>query len=147
MAGAKVAYVANQQFEVGLAAVGFYSQQDLMPDNGIVGVYGGLHIEPILFSKSKFNLSFPFLIGGGALDYLNGEIEDEHTDIEEWDAFFVAEPGVNLLYNISRYIQIEVGAKYRFTSNVNLPSYPISRINGFSAGLGIKFGRFQFGQK
>ena len=52
-----------------------------------------------------------------------------------------------MLYNISRYIQFEAGVKYRFSSRLNLESdYDISRINGFSAGLGIKVGVFNMGR-
>ncbi|MGB5202871.1 MAG: hypothetical protein WBN63_01685, partial [Eudoraea sp.] len=64
-------------------------------------------------------MSFPVLIGGGAVGYLNGDIDDPFTDVDQWDAIFVFEPGVNVLYNISRYVQLEAGLKYRFSSSTD----------------------------
>ena len=148
----KVAYVANQQFEVGFIGVGFYSDTNKLGlstnDRDLVGAYGGLHLEPIVFSKSKVNLSFPLLIGGGAVGLLEGDIDDDSTiNDDDWDPVFVIEPGANVLYNINRYIQLEAGVRYRFSSRVNFkPEYSLSRINGFSAGLGVKIGVFNMGR-
>ncbi|WP_139063714.1 hypothetical protein [Flagellimonas eckloniae] len=148
----KVAYVANRQFEVGFAAVGFYSQQDLRIDTfetlDFAGGYAGLHVEPILFGRSKVNLSFPILVGAGAVVY----VEDNNRDIDidfdrnDWDEVFVVEPGINVLYNISRYVQLEIGARYRFSSKIDLAPNRIKNINGFSAGFGIKVGIFNMGR-
>ncbi len=147
----KIAYVANQQFEVGFVGTGFYSDLNNLGidfnNRDLVGFYGGLHLEPILFSKHKLNLSFPLLIGGGAVGLVQGNIDDAVWDDDDWEPVFVVEPGINVLYNISRYIQFEAGVKYRFSSRINLePEYDFSRINGFSAGLGIKVGVFNMGR-
>ncbi|WP_298535384.1 hypothetical protein [uncultured Algibacter sp.] len=148
----KVAYVANQQFEIGFIGTGFYTDLNrLGTDNlnrDLAGFYGGLHLEPIFFGKSKFNLSLPLLIGGGAVGLLNEDVFNDVTiEEDDWKGVFVAEPGVNVLYNISRYIQLEAGIKYRFSSKLNLrPEYNISNINGFSAGIGVKLGVFNMGR-
>lgn len=147
----KIAYVANKQFEVGFAGVGFYSQQDFRVNNfenwDLAGGYGGLHVEPILFGRSKINLSFPLLVGLGAVVYVDSDYRNQSVDFEkDWDEIFVAEPGINLLYNLSRYVQLEVGARYRFSSKVDLVPDRLSNINGFSAGLGIKVGIFNMGR-
>jgi hypothetical protein len=148
----KIAYVANQQFEIGFVGTGFYTDLNrLGTDNlnrDLAGFYGGLHLEPIFFSKSKFNLSLPLLIGGGAVGLLNEDVFDDVTvDEDEWKGVFVVEPGVNILYNVSRYIQLEAGVKYRISSKLNFnPEYDISNINGFSVGIGIKLGVFNMGR-
>ena len=147
----KVAYVANQQFEIGFIAVAFYSDLNRLGlDNNnrdLGGVYGGLHLEPILFSKSKVNLSFPLLIGAGAVTLFEDDVENVVIDDDDWKHVFVAEPGVNVLYNINRYIQLEAGVKYRFSSRLNFqPEYNLKRINGFSGGIGIKIGVFNMGR-
>ncbi|AUP77408.1 hypothetical protein [Flavivirga eckloniae] len=148
----KVAYVANQQFEVGFIAVGFYGDLNRVGLDGnskdIGGFYAGLHLEPILFSKSKVNLSFPLLIGGGAAALIEDNTEEEVVlEDDDWEHLFVAEPGVNVLYNINRYIQIEAGIKYRLTSKLDFdPEYNIKRINGFSGGIGLKVGVFNMGR-
>ncbi len=153
-AGVKVAYVANQQFEVGLAGTIFYSEQDFYKntfsvDEDLFGGYGGQDLEPILFSKSKINLSFPMLIGVGAIGYIGDDFDNDprfDDDFDDVDAIFVFEPGVNFLFNISRYLQLEAGAKYRFSNKFNIDNSDISRLNGFSAGIGIKVGVFNMGR-
>jgi hypothetical protein len=155
MGGLKVAYVANQQFEVGFAGNFIYSDQDLYNTSlsqreDLIGAYGGLHLEPILFSKSRVNLSFPLLIGAGGIGYIDDNFDDEHFDEDfdedDFDPFFVAEPGVHLLFNVSRYLQLEAGVKYRITSKVDLRPNGIDNVNGFSAGIGIKVGVFNMGR-
>lgn len=153
----KIAYVANQQFEVGLSTVGFYSQQNLAgnlssTNQDLIGGYVGLHLEPIFFSKSKVNLSFPIMVGAGAIGYVDGDYFEnddhdfDHDDFETSDVVFVIEPGINALFNVSRYVQLELGIKHRFSSSIELVPNSIKRINGFSAGLGIKVGIFNMGR-
>lgn len=148
----KIAYVANREFEVGFAAVGFYSQQNIRTDAfeelDFAGGYAGLHIEPILFGRSKVNLSFPVLIGAGAVVYVEDNRRDVDIDFErdDWDEVFVVEPGINLLYNLSRFVQLEVGVRYRFSSKIDLEPNRIKNINGFSGGFGIKVGIFNMGR-
>lgn len=155
MGGLKVAYVANQKFEVGFAGNFIYSEQNVFNrQNGfnedLIGGYGGLHLEPIFFSKSAVNLAFPILIGGGAVGYVNKDTidRDEDIDFAEDDValLFVLEPGVSALFNINRYLQIEAGVKYRFSNKIDLFESPVNRINGFSAGIGIKVGVFNMGR-
>ncbi len=151
----KVAYVANQQFEVGFLARGLYSRQNIFnPRSGdnddLFAGYAGFHLEPILFGKSLVSLSFPVFIGGGAVGYVDRDIveNDEDFDFEDddLDAVFVLEPGVSALFNISRYVQLEAGVRYRFSSKIELTDSPIDRINGFSGGIGIKLGIFNMGR-
>ena len=155
--GLKIAYVANRQFEVGLSTIGFYSQQNLAgnlsdTNEDLIGGYLGLHLEPIFFSKSRVNLSFPVMFGGGALGYVDGDsfknddYDYDYDDFETSDILFVVEPGVNLLFNVSRYLQLEAGVKYRFSSEIDLLPDSVRRINGFSAGVGIKVGIFNMGR-
>ncbi|WP_242204601.1 hypothetical protein [Aestuariivivens insulae] len=149
-ASLKIAYVANQQFEIGFEGITLYSDfnnQGLSDSNNdLVALYGGLHLEPILFSKSKLNLSFPLLVGGGAAAILEDHTNDYIIDHEDWEAVFVLEPGVNLLFNLNRYVQLEAGVKHRFSSRLSFNNSPISRINGFSVGLGVKVGVFNMGR-
>lgn len=154
MGGLKLAYVANQQFEAGFSGNFLYSDQDFFDTasgrrEDLIGAYGGLHLEPIFFSKSRVNLSFPLLIGGGGVGYIDDDFDDdfeEELDEDDFDPFFVAEPGVSALFNISRYLQIEAGLKYRFTSKVTLRADGVNNLNGFSAGIGLKVGVFNMGR-
>lgn len=151
----KVAYVANRKVEVGFVGTFFYSQQNYFNamegiNEDLIGGYGGLHIEPIFFSKSMVNLSFPILIGGGGLGVIDSDFENdenfEEDNLVEADAFAIVEPGINVLFNVSRYLQLEAGVKYRFSSKIDLEPASLERINGFSAGIGIKVGVFNMGR-
>ncbi|WP_350291812.1 hypothetical protein [uncultured Croceitalea sp.] len=153
--GIKVAYVANQQFEVGFEGKFLYSEQNIFNttnnlNEDLFAAYAGFHLEPIFFSKSRVNLSFPLFIGGGAVGYIDGDAvrrdEDINIDEDDVDPVFVLEPGMSALFNISRYVQLEAGIKYRFSSKIELTNSPINRINGFSAGIGIKLGIFNMGR-
>lgn len=155
--GLKIAYVANQQFEIGFAGSFFYSDQNIYRgisafDEDLIGGYGGLHLEPIFFSKSLVSLSFPVMIGAGGMGYIDDNFNKEDFDEQEFEdnaqAFFIIEPGINALFNVSRYLQLEAGMRYRITSTVNDTGGfdPIKRINGFSAGVGIKVGVFNMGR-
>lgn len=155
LGGLKIAYVANQQFEVGFVGKFLYSEQDIFNNDlsrteDLIGAYGGLHIEPIFFSKSRINLSFPLLVGVGGVGYIGDNFNDDDFEEEltedDFDAVFVAEPGVSLLFNVSRYLQFEAGMKYRFSSKVDLVPGNLKNINGFSAGIGIKVGIFNMGR-
>jgi hypothetical protein len=155
LGGLKLAYVANRQLEIGFAGKFLYSNQDVFnPASGtnddLFAAYGGLHLEPILFGKSKVSLSFPVLIGAGAVGYIDRDAvrNDVDVDIDEddVDAVFVLEPGVSALFNINRFVQLETGVKYRFSSQIELIDSPVDRINGFSAEIGIKLGIFNMGK-
>lgn len=151
----KIAYVANRQLEIGFVGTVFYADQNLpnvFPNNNgdLIGAYGGLHLEPIFFGQKKINLSFPLLLGSGVVGYIEDtEFRDDFEfdeNGEDWDVAFVIEPGVSLLYNISRYAQLEIGAKYRFSSQIRLEPASITNINGFSVGFGFKLGVFNLGR-
>ncbi len=151
----KIAYVANQQFEVGLLLKGLYSEQDIFNPRSntrddLLASYAGFHLEPILFGKSRVSLSFPLLIGGGAVGYIERNIgrnsDDFDLENDDIDPIFVLEPGVNALFNISRFVQLEAGIKYRFSSKIELADSPIDRINGFTGEIGIKLGIFNMGR-
>ena len=153
----KLAYVANRKLEIGFEGTFFFSE--VPNETGVyqgdqallVGGYGGLRLEPILFGNKFVSVSFPLLIGGGGITLLEereqGGYEftsDQYDNGEfEFDHFFIVEPGVNLLYNISRFVQLETGIKYRFSEEYDVPFYGKGKMNGFSAGIGIKIGIFK----
>lgn len=157
----KLAYVANRKLEIGFEGTFFFSMQpnEIPTFRGdevlLIGGYGGIRLEPILFGNRFVSVSFPILIGGGSVTVLEEKesggfdfTSDEFDSGEfEFDSFFIVEPGVNLLYNISRFVQIETGIKYRFSESFRQELYGKDNIKGFSAGIGLKVGIFNMGRK
>ncbi|NJB69794.1 hypothetical protein GGR42_000256 [Saonia flava] len=150
-----VAYVVDRKLILGLGWTSFYSEQNFTQftfsdDIDFAGGYGGFHIEPILFSEKKVNLSLPVLIGLGYVGYLDKVFDRDGTNEllinNNNDLVFVVEPGINVLYNISRYVQLEAGIRYRISDKIDLEPHYIKNINGFSAGLGIRLGVFNLGR-
>jgi hypothetical protein len=145
--GMSLNYVMNHFLEVGLAGKWFYTEKDepAFSDQDIVltGGYGGLHISPSLFYTERVHVSFPLILGAGAVGYYDEELADifDHDyDAEDWDVMFVAEPGVNVVFNIARFFKMETGISYRITNEVKLDDLPEYRMDGISLGIGFKFG-------
>lgn len=183
--GARGAWVIDHSFGIGLGGYGFMAdpKQDIYLENkeySISGGYGGLILEPIIAGKFPVHLSFPVLIGAGGIAYthnwqhyndepnynnnttleqiMDNEYNDDNdyqTQYESSDAFFVVEPGVELEFNMLKFLRIALTASYRYTSNINMayklpnPNAPDPNIigsqdmlNGYNFGMALKFGKF-----
>jgi len=148
--GFRGAWIIGHTFAIGIGACGF--SNDLNIDNvpgaheyGLRGGYGGLLMEPILLPKFPVHLSFPILLGAGGVEYVNSYYNDNFdrfTYVEDSDAFFVAEPGVELEMNLLKFVRLAIGASYRFTKDVNIENEKHDVLNGYNFGLALKFGKF-----
>lgn len=142
--GAKLAYVANRRMELGFAVRGFYSElkdvdRSFNSDFDAYGIYGGFHIENVIFDKRKVKLSIPLLLGIG---YIQGS----GPFLKNSDMMGVLEPGLNALYNVNKYVQFECGLKYRFSTPIDPVPNVIDNINGLSFIIGTKVGVFNLGK-
>ncbi len=148
--GGRGAWIIGHSFAIGLGGYGFGN--DLYLDNvtssqeySINGGYGGLILEPIVLPKFPFHLSFPILLGAGGAEYIKSTYRDEFdpdVNVEDSDAFLVAEPGVELEMNLIKWIRLSVGASYRFTSDIHLAEKKHDVLNGYNLGVTLKFGKF-----
>ncbi len=144
----KAAYIMNRSLEVGLAGVGFYSDlQDgdfFDGDASLIGGYGGLHIAPVIMPLKRVHLAFPILLGAGAVGYddeLWGSPGDLRWD-DDWDEIFVAQFGANVVFNITRNFQLELGARYLKTTDIELDRINDLDLDGWTGGFGFRFGWF-----
>ncbi len=168
--GGRGAWIMNHAFSIGAAGYGFFNEASPAPinlgmdeDYRIGGGYGGLLIEPIIAGKFPVHISLPVLIGAGGLVYTkdyrdtwnsmnNEEWEPYHEDA---DAFFIIEPGVELEFNLLKFVRVSFGAYHRFTSEIILESdmevsdpsistelAPRDVLNNFTFGFALKFGKF-----
>jgi len=128
--GARVAWVANHHFALGLAGRGFFSDfnNNATYDPSeyfLAGGYGGLLFEPIVAPMFPVHVSFPILLGiggvtaspSGGWDNFNYSYNNYYYDN---DMYFVLEPGVDIEFNIAKFFRIAVGASYRLTDGINL---------------------------
>ncbi|MCW3804968.1 hypothetical protein [Plebeiibacterium marinum] len=157
--GAKGGWLINHSFTIGLGGYGFITE----PESDLVleekyeyaGGYGGLLIEPIIAGIQPIHVSFPILIGAGGIAYNNhygyeddnDEWDDEYY--EDSDAFFVIEPGIEIEFNVIKFMRLAILGSYRYTSNINLEYRSTgnqigtnSMLRGWNVGLCMKFGKF-----
>jgi hypothetical protein len=148
--GARGAWIINHSLAIGLGGYGFVNDinYDNVFDNNLdynlAGGYGGLFIEPILGSKLPVHLSFPVLFGLGGIAYV-----EHHNNWDYWwstndrsDVYWVFEPAVELEFNIMRHFRMAATASYRFTSAINMRYTDPEILEGLTAGLVFKFGKF-----
>ena len=148
----KGAWVINHNIALGFAGSSFFNNLDKSSssqDEFLGGGYGGFYFEPIIFSKSPVHLAFPVLIGGGGISTIpkNHWDWDNGTYPNEYDIFFVVEPGVELELNMVKFFRIALGASYRFTNGVVLnytTGNEVSKdaLDAFNFYINFKFGKF-----
>ena len=103
--------------------------------------YGGLELEYVVNSPKLIHLSFHTLIGAGSIGYRERDDHFEWDDDSD-DIFFVAEPGANLMLNVTEFFRIGLGFSYRFINGVDLEGLSDSGLDGVSTNLTLKFGKF-----
>jgi hypothetical protein len=168
--GARGAVIINHSFALGLGGNGFISEpvndKNLNNDFEFAGGYGGLVFEPIIGARQPIHLSFPILVGAGGIGYTQhwGDQYDEDKDFNDYNedskAFFVFEPGVEIEFNMIKFMRVAITGSYRYTSDINLkykehfsmdsssPGIsgtsiaPGDLLRGFNVGLIMKFGKF-----
>lgn len=150
--GATIALIANHGLAIGLSGEGFFTEPFSLPSGsdtryGYAGGYGGLLIEPIVFPTYPVHISFPILLGAGGIakSRLAGFYDPyDYVDvyIEDADAFFIAEPGIEIEFNVTRWMRLAAGGTYRFTTTLSDPVFHSDILNGFTGGISLKFGMF-----
>jgi hypothetical protein len=143
--------ILGHSFCIGVGGAGFINTYEYDPalnkDVSLVGGYGGVFVEPILFPKSRVHLSFPVLVGIGGAAYTSW-VQDQNEDypqdsnVEETSVFLVLEPAAELEFNFTKFFRLAAFLSYRFASDLDLTSVGPEPLNEFSAGLRFKFGKF-----
>lgn len=154
MLGARGAWIINHSLAVGLGGKVFANEYEYNvlegEDVNLQGGYGGFLIEPILGGQQRIHLAVPILIGAGGIVHADEYHHDRYYDdyyshrdyINDSEAFFVLEPGVELELNLLRFFRVSLGGYYRYTSQIDLYDTPSDVLNGFSYEIAFKFGKF-----
>ncbi|NTW23623.1 MAG: hypothetical protein HGA37_02895 [Lentimicrobium sp.] len=155
----RIAARLGHGFSIGLAGSGFtdciyglnYDRPQLSPEGYYIeGGYGGLLLEPVFAPDFPVHLSFPILIGAGGVaftesqedyDWNEWEFEDNHYVLES-KAFLVVEPGVELEFNLSRFVRMGAGISYRFTNSIAVGGKREHLLNGITGAINLKVGIF-----
>jgi hypothetical protein len=151
-AGGTFAMIANHGLAIGFSGKGFFSEPYEVSDithtsHSYAGGYGGILIEPILFPKYPVHVSFPILLGGGGIArsvLYNYYYPYEYTEVfvENAEAFLIAEPSIEIEFNVARWMRLGLGASYRLTTVFEPSSFETNPLNGFTGGFSLKFGKF-----
>jgi hypothetical protein len=152
MIGLRGAWVINSSFAIGIDLNGVIPTtkfHDVDPggrhEGILLGGYGGLFLEPIIWSNKIVHLTIPLSMGAGWLGYVE-DWEDEmyyySGDLLDDDVFWYLEPGINAEVNITNYFRINVGISKRFTQDLNLYNTSSDAFDKLNYSLTLKFGGF-----
>ena len=105
----------------------------------------GLMTEYVLASNKKVHLNMNLVTGAGFLlqydrDNLNNWHFDDHDATTHF--FVVLEPGVQLEFNLLKWMRFSPGASYRRVFGNQAPGLSDTDLSGLSGSLTLKFGRF-----
>lgn len=153
--GGRLAWIINHSFAFGVAGYGFAHNivsdtHSEVPQLDLAGGYGGLLLEPIIFSKEMVHFSIPvvFGVGGAGSNYVESGYDYQtdtyrtEGDFGETDAFFIIRPGIELEVNLSRFFRVSLGGYYHHALGFELEDVSKNALNGFTGGVSFKFGWF-----
>ncbi len=149
MANAKLAWIIDHHLAFGISASGFsedlWSEINNSTKNILNGGYCGLVIEPIIRPAYPIHLSIPVIAGVGGVSMIRDYNWNDYTTYyygDDFDAYFIVEPGIEVEANLIKYVRLNLFCSYRITSPVYLFGVKRYPINGISTGIGIKIGKF-----
>jgi hypothetical protein len=147
--GGRGCWVIGHGLAIGFGGGGFFNNYHydyiLNDDYHYEGGYGGIYIEPIILGRMPIHLAVPVFLGVGGIAYASRYYDSYYNSshlIEEVSPVLVAEPGVELEFNMFKHFRLSFGVYYRYTSEISLYNTPPDLLNGFSGGLTFKFGKF-----
>lgn len=103
-------------------------------DDWVLG-YGGLELGVIAGRPKSGQLSFGVLFGGGG-------ISEDSRYFHDYNGFFVMEPQLDFLVNLSPSVRVTIGASYRFVDDLQSLRYTEDDLQGPSVNIGLAVGCF-----
>lgn len=147
--GSRLALIIGHSFAMGVEGTGFIT--DVMYDQNqyeyfTTGGYGGIVIEPIILPKFPVHISFPVVLGGGAAVniYTDDTYVGRQYSEDDVDVFLIARPGVELEFNLTRYMRFCLTTSYRLTDRVGFDHDVLNNggVDGLTYGISLKLGKF-----
>jgi hypothetical protein len=142
--GGRGGWIINHQYMLG---AGGYALVNEIPSkqwanyNMDLG-YGGIELAYIQNPDKLTHLSFMILLGGGSVGFTE-QGRDQWDESQDFDTFYIAEPGVNLILNVTQFFRLGLGGSYRFVKGVQGDSELVSKnLSGPTLVITLKFGTF-----
>jgi hypothetical protein len=106
--------------------------------------YGGPELGYVNRTNQVVHFSVQALIGAGGVMHRTGHWYgwDGPQYGERANTVFVAEPGVDLEVNVTRFMRMTVGGSYRFVSGSRTVGVTDGHLSGASGVFAVKFGSF-----
>jgi hypothetical protein len=146
MIGGSGAWIINHSLMLGGAGYGLASDVNTKgfgPDTALLDVgYGGGLIGYEIAPNDLVHIGVQALVGAGAVDYRRDRGTDRFNSYDNYDGFFVVEPGITGELNVTKNIRVNVEASWRFINGIELPGVTDAGLSGPSGTLSVKFGAF-----
>ena len=145
LTGGRGGWIIDHRFVLGGGGYGLANNIEaegaVPPGQDLEMGYGGGMIEYIIASDRLLHFSVECLIGaGGVTTSISGEYSQGTSGDD--DAFFVVEPGANVMLNITRFFRFGAGVSYRYIQGVHFNEIDAGDLSGAAAVLTFKFGAF-----
>ena len=142
--GGQGAWLINSKFGIGGGGYGMVNRIEIEDMENVKMEFGcgGARLEYIVNSDKLWHLNVHSMIGGGGVNYAVIDHDDPGQSYYGDDGFFVFEPGLDLVHNVTTGFRLAFGASYRVTAGVNYAELTNTDLNGFSGQILLKFGRF-----
>jgi len=141
LSGGRGGWIINHRFVLGGGGYGLANPKNVTapdatgdPVEGELEMgYGGGIVEYIVASDALVHASVELLVGGGGLT----------TQVHAAsDAFFVMEPGANVMLNVTQFFRLGAGVSYRSIHGADFGGLDDDDLTGVSWGFIAKFGSF-----
>jgi hypothetical protein len=152
VATAKGGWIINRVFAIGVDINGIVPTSKYDGITGstdqaiLIGGFGGLFIEPIVFSNQVVHVTFPVTGGAGWLgyneDWERNTTNDYENNLIDDDVFWYVEPGAALEINVAKNFRINMGMSKRFTQDLQLINTDLADFEGYNYFFTFKFGKF-----
>lgn len=141
--GGQGGWIINHTFVIGGKGYGIASNVEVEGMEGLRLNFncGGLMLEYILSSDEVLHYSVEGMLGTGNVSYDDNEDNLDENEFSN-DSFFVFEPGVNAILNVTKNLRIGAGITFRYVSGVEYEGLDDSDLMGVSGQLVFKFGGF-----
>jgi len=150
--GGKVGWYLNDQLILGTEGYRFANGINLEAISSeqfdCSGGYGGLFLEYKIVSGKKTSISVPLLIGTGEIELNNRGIlksvnEVEVQNYKTTSNFFVTESGINVTFQVAKYVGIGFGTSYLFVNGLNFSNQSFANrdLAGLTTNISLKIGK------